>query len=62
VLGKDGHEYLWTGNTWEKLGDESSFKLKQSAVATPSSSATGCNAFISDISQNGEGIISPIKK
>lgn len=59
------YEYLWTDKEkWEKLGSDASFKLKQTAKNTNniSSSATGCNTFISDIEQNEHGEINAIKK
>ena len=59
------YEYLWTDKEkWEKLGPDASFKLKQTAKNTNniSSSATGCNTFISDIEQNEHGEINAIKK
>ena len=45
----------------EKLGNEGSYKVKQTAVSSPSASST-TNAFIDTISQDTNGVIKPTKK
>ena len=47
----DDSEFLWTGSKWERLGRDSSFKLTQSPVSSPSASGAAL-AFIDTISQN----------
>jgi hypothetical protein len=57
------YEYIWTNNNcWERLGGDASYKLLQTAVTDPSIAATGCNSFISNISQDTNGNIIPVKK
>lgn len=58
------NEYIWsTAGKWEILGEGSSFKLKQENVNSETLTPTlGGNSFISDISQDQNGIITPIKK
>lgn len=53
VLYEDG-EYVWTGNTWEELGRENSFKIKQTEIVKP---ANVSNQWISSIGQNANGDI-----
>lgn len=56
-------EFLWNGTEWEELGSEGSFKKKQTAVLDPSSSGDSTDySFISSISQDAEGVITPTKK
>jgi len=31
----DSQEYVWTGSSWELLGDQNSYKIKQEAIASP---------------------------
>ena len=66
-----GKEYVYNkaataaNSTWVELGDESSFKVKQTAVSSPtvpSSGTTTATAFIDTISQNENGIITATKK
>lgn len=57
----DGFEYVWTGSTWEKLGDETSFKVKQTAVTSPTTNGNA-TAFIDTISQDANGKITVTKK
>lgn len=54
-------EYVCSNSTWIELGDESSFKVKQSAVNSPSASGT-TTSFIDTITQNANGVISATKK
>jgi CRISPR-associated endonuclease Csn1 len=58
------NEYIWsTAGKWEILGEGSSFKLKQENVNSETLTPTlKSNSFISDISQDQNGIITPIKK
>ena len=57
-------EYVYDGSEWRELGDESSYKLKQTAVADPTVADASDTAteFISNISQNENGEISVTKK
>lgn len=57
----DEKEFVWTGSSWELLGDESSYKIKQTAVASPSTSGNA-TAFIDSITQNANGVITATKK
>lgn len=57
----NGAEYVWDGAKWEELGHEGSFKVKQTAVASPSASGNA-TAFIDTISQDANGNISVTKK
>lgn len=54
-------EFVWNGSKWELLGDEGSYKVKQSAVADPSASGTS-KTFIATISQDANGKITATKK
>lgn len=54
-------EYVCSNSAWIELGDESSFKVKQSAVNSPSTSGT-TTSFIDTITQNANGVISATKK
>lgn len=54
-------EYVCSNSAWIELGDESSFKVKQSAVSSPSASGNTVS-FIDTISQNANGVISATKK
>ena len=62
----DGFEYIYvetnatehTG-TWEKLGDDSSFKLKQTAITDADTQSP--LTFVSRITQNAHGVISVTK-
>lgn len=56
-----GFEYVWTGTAWEQLGQEGSFKVKQTAVSSPSASGNA-TAFIDTISQDTNGKITVTKK
>lgn len=57
-------EYVYDGTEWRELGDESSYKVKQTAVADPTVADASDTAteFISNISQNANGDISVTKK
>lgn len=54
-------EFVWTGNKWEELGNEGSYKIQQNAVSSPSTSGS-TTAFIDTISQNAQGVITATKK
>lgn len=54
-------EYVWTGTLWELLGDESSYKIKQTAVLNPTSSSTNSYTFIQSITQDEQGVITPVR-
>ena len=57
----NGYEYVWTGSAWEQLGQEGSFKVKQTAVASPSANGNA-TAFIDTITQDANGNITATKK
>ena len=59
----NSREYIWNGSKWELFGvdDISSYKLKQTAVTSPTASSTAI-AFIDTISQNANGVITATKK
>lgn len=54
-------EFVWNGSKWELLGDEGSYKVKQTAVASPSASGN-TTSFIDTISQDTNGNITATKK
>ena len=54
-------EFVWTGNAWEELGNEGSYKIVQAAVGDPSASGTS-NTFIATVSQDANGKITATKK
>jgi hypothetical protein len=54
-------EFVWTGSKWEELGNEGSYKVKQTAVASPSASGNA-SAFIDTIKQDENGNITATKK
>lgn len=60
VLDTQSVEYVWDGVCWQKLGDAESYKKLQTPVVD-SSQGSPSTTFISSISQNEEGVISPIK-
>ena len=60
VLLDDNEEFVWTGNNWELLGPNISFKIQQSAVSDPTASGTS-TSFISSISQDTNGNITASK-
>ena len=60
VLLDDNEEFVWTGNNWELLGPNVSFKIQQSAVFDPTASGTS-TSFISSISQDTNGNITASK-
>lgn len=63
VLFYGNKEFVWNGSSWEELGNEGDYKVKQTAVSSPSTSTTETtNAFIDTISQNTNGVISVTKK
>ena len=55
-------EYVYDGTDWRELGDESSYKVKQTAVADPTALDEIATEFISNISQNANGDITVTKK
>lgn len=61
VLFYGSEEFVWNGSSWEKLGNEGDYKVKQTAVSSPDASGT-TNEFIDTISQNANGVITPTKK
>lgn len=54
-------EYVWTGSAWEMLGRDTSFKVQQTAVSSPTASGS-TTAFIDTISQDTNGNITVTKK
>ena len=63
VLFYGNKEFVWNGSSWEELGNEGDYKVKQTAVSSPATSTTETtNAFIDEISQNTNGVISAKKK
>lgn len=54
-------EYVWTGSAWEMLGRDTSFKVQQTAVSSPTASGSA-TAFIDTISQDANGNITVTKK
>ena len=54
-------EFVWTGSLWELLGDEGSYKIKQSAVSSPTANGNA-TAFIDTISQDANGAITVTKR
>lgn len=61
VLFYGNKEFVWNGSSWEELGNEGNYKVKQTAVSSPAASGT-TNEFIDTISQNANGVINPTKK
>lgn len=61
VLFYGNKEFVWNGSSWEELGNEGDYKVKQTAVSSPAASGT-TNEFIDTISQNANGVINPTKK
>ena len=61
VLFYGNKEFVWNGSSWEELGNEGNYKVKQTAVSSPDASGT-TNEFIDTISQNANGVINPTKK
>lgn len=61
VLFYGNKEFVWNGSSWEELGNEGDYKVKQTAVSSPDASST-TNAFIDTISQDTNGVIKPTKK
>lgn len=63
IIDKDSsYEYVWSSaNKWERLGGDSSYKTKQTAVSSPSANGS-TTAFIDTISQNANGVITVTKK
>lgn len=61
VLFYGNKEFVWNGSSWEELGNEGNYKVKQTAVSSPSASGSTA-AFIDTISQNTNGVITVTKK
>jgi hypothetical protein len=55
-------EYVWGNSKWNLLGDESSYKVKQTAVNDPTAATTTSTTFIDTISQDANGVITATKK
>ena len=58
-------EFAWNGSNWEELGfsiDLSGYKTKQTAVSSPTAQNASSLEFISDITQNENGVITATKK
>lgn len=55
-------EYVWGNSKWNLLGDESSYKVKQTAKTDPTASTTTSTTFIDTISQDENGVITATKK
>ena len=55
-------EYVWGNDKWNLLGDESSYKVKQTAKSDPTASTTTSTTFIDTISQDANGVITATKK
>lgn len=63
VLFYGNKEFVWNGSSWEELGNEGDYKVKQTAVSSPATSTTATsNAFIDTISQDTNGVITVTKK
>lgn len=58
----DSQEYVWGNDKWNLLGDESSYKVKQTAVSDPTAASIASTTFIDTISQDANGVISATKK
>ena len=54
-------EFVWNGESWDKLGDGINYKVKQTAVSNPSANGNA-TAFIDSISQDTNGVITVTKK
>lgn len=61
VVFYDDKEFVYNGSTWELLGAESTYKVVQSAVASPNANGDS-TAFIDTISQDENGVITVTKK
>jgi len=61
VVAYGAKEFIWNGTDWEEFGNEGSYKVVQSAVASPSASGSA-TAFIDTISQDAQGKITVTKK
>ena len=55
-------EYVWGNSKWNLLGDESSYKVKQTAKTDPTASTATSTTFIDTISQDANGVITATKK
>ena len=54
-------EFVYNGSVWELLGGDSTYKVVQTAVSSPSTSGNA-TAFIDTISQDANGVITVTKK
>ena len=61
VVTNSSKEFVYDGTNWRELGDESSFKIKQTAVNDPTASGNAIS-FIDTISQSANGAITVTKK
>ena len=60
VNSSNSKEFVYDGTNWREIGDESSFKVKQSTVSSPTADGTA-TAFIDTISQDDNGEITVTK-
>lgn len=58
----DKKEYIWNGSNWEEFGNEGNYKVKQDSVSDPTKNGETTLDFIATITQDENGVISPIKK
>lgn len=54
-------EFVWNGSSWEKLGDDVTYKVIQDAVPDPTSDGFGLT-FIDTVVQDANGVITATKK
>ena len=62
VILYSSQEYVWGNSKWNLLGDESSYKIKQTAKSDPTASTATSTTFIDTISQDANGVITATKK
>ena len=55
-------EFVFNGTNWELLGRDANYKVVQTAVSDPTASTATTTTFISNISQDANGVISATKK
>lgn len=61
VMDSATRTYVWTGTSWQDLGNGGAYKLKQTAINSPNTDGTDI-AFIDTIAQDVEGVITATKK
>ena len=54
-------EFVWNGESWDKLGDGVNYKVKQTPVSDPTANGSALT-FIDSISQDANGVITVTKK